>query len=118
LHDVLFLSYYILIVSYSQQGKQQQEKQSHSQHIKGGQADPEQETDGTKHDICHYRRARSGGVDKPPHKAKAHRPPKDFINAFPFHRLVVFSGQGFDTPPGLVVMPPGTQNRHQTSNHT
>ena len=32
--------------------------------------------------------------------------------------LVVLSGQGFDTPPGLVVMPHGTQNRHQTSNRT
>ena len=37
------------------------------------------------------------------------------MKCFLFH---YFSGQGFDTPPGLVVMPHGTQSRHQTSNRT
>lgn len=37
------------------------------------------------------------------------------MKCFLFH---YFSGQGFDTPPGLVVMLLGTQNRHQTSIHT
>ena len=36
----------------------------------------------------------------------------------PYINLVVLSGQGFDTPPGLVVMPHGTQSRHQTSTRT
>lgn len=82
------------------------------------QAAPEQETDGTKHDIHRYYRASSDDTDKPQHEAEQYRSPKDCINAFPFHRFSFFRGQGFDTPLGLVVMLLGTQNRHQTNNRT
>jgi len=55
-----------------------------------------------EYDIRRYCHACSGYAGEPPCKAEQPHPPKDFINAFPFHRLVIFSGQGFDTPPGLV----------------
>jgi len=45
-------------------------------------------------------------------------PAKGFYKCFSVSSLCIFSGQGFVTPPGLVVMPLGTQNRHQTSNRT
>ena len=46
------------------------------------------EVGGTKYDIRRYRRVCSGYAGEPPCKAAQERPPKDFINAFPFHRLV------------------------------
>ena len=61
------------------------------------QAAPEQETDGTKHDIHRYYRANSDDTDKPQHEAEQYRSPKDCINAF--HRFSFLEGRALTPRP-------------------